>query len=182
MRGLNRTTVGIAAATLALLSGSPSYGIDKKILYAAGVQELKQEAPDFTLLKQSGERISLKENRGKVVIIHIWATWCKPCQYEFPFFEKVYRGFMGMDVVFLPIAIDLRATLEEIDVAAKRLGATFPVYLAREGSVTDRYWTWGIPATYFIDKKGWIVGRTLGQKEWELERVNAIISALLEEK
>lgn len=177
-----KTIICSVVAALIYLSGSLSYGIDKKILNAAGIQELKQEAPDFTLVGQDGAKISLKEIRGKVVIIHIWATWCKPCQHEFPFFEKVYQGFKGKDVVFLPIAIDLTATQEEINASAKKLGGTFPVYLAREGSVTDRYWTWGVPATYFIDKRGWIAGRTMGQKDWESESVNAVINALLEEK
>ncbi|MBI3755221.1 MAG: TlpA family protein disulfide reductase [Deltaproteobacteria bacterium] len=123
--------IRVAVIALTLLCCPLSYGIDKKLLGAAGIQELKQEAPDFTLINPDGKKISLSDYKGKVVIIHIWATWCKPCKEEFPLFEKVYQRFKDRDVVFLPIAIDPKAGRPEIDAFAKKLGASFSVYLAK---------------------------------------------------
>lgn len=169
-------------ASLIFMTSSHAYGIDKKLLNAAGIQELKQEAPDFTIVDIDGKKTNLKDYRGKVVMIHIWATWCKPCKDEFPLFENVYRKFKDKDFVFLPIAIDQNASREEAASLAKKLGASFSIYLAREGNITDRYWTWGVPVTYFIDKKGWIAGRAIGPRDWGSNSVINLIDAMLEEK
>lgn len=159
-----------------------SYGIDRKKLEAAGVQELTQEAPDFTLVTHEGKRIGLKDFRGKVVILHIWATWCKQCESEFPLFEKMYQNFRDRDVVFLLVSVDPNAAWEDVNSFARGLGSTLPVYLAREGNIIDRYWTWGVPVTYFIDKKGRIAGRAIGPRDWGSDKNNELIKALLNER
>ncbi len=174
--------IWILILLLALSFASTAFGIDQSYLDAAGIMGLKQEAPDFTIASQAGKKMNLNDYRGKVVILHIWATWCKPCKKELPLFVKMYQNFRNKDIVFLPIAVDVKATHEEIDSFAKGLGADFPVYLAREGDITDRYWTWGVPVTYLINKKGWIIGRAIGPRDWGSGSINELINALLEEK
>ena len=164
------------------MASSHAYGIDKKLLNAAGIQELKQEAPDFTIVNPDGKKVNLKDYKGRVVILHFWATWCKPCKEEFPLFEKVYQKFKDKNVVSLLIAIDTKASREEIYLFAKELGVSFSVYLAKEGNITDRYWTWGLPVTYFLDKDGMIVGRAIGPMDWTSDSINNLINALLKEK
>lgn len=171
--------VWITALALIFLPGSVSYGLDKAHLKAIGIQELKQEAPDFTIKDTDGKVMSLKDFRGKVVILHLWATWCKPCKEEFPLFEKMYQRLKDKDVVFLPIAIDAKATQEDIDAFAKGLGARFLVYLARSGNVPDKYWTWGVPVTYFLDRNGWIIGRAIGPRKWDSQELISLIQGLL---
>lgn len=165
------------------LSTPLSYGVERGLLETLGLEELSgnKEAPDFTLLNPDGMRISLNDYKGKVVILHFWATWCKPCKEEFPAFERLHQRFKN-DVIFLAIAINVNATQGEITAFARKLGASFPVYLAREGKITDKYWIWGVPVTYFIDKKGWIVGRAIGPRDWTSDNVKAIIDALTEER
>ena len=166
---------------LTLLFDGSSYSLDKAHLKALGIQELKQEAPDFTIKDPGGKVMGLKDFRGKVVILHFWATWCKPCKEEFPAFEKLYQGLKGKDAAFLPISIDAKANKDEVDAFARGLGATFPVFLARDGNVTDRYWTWGVPVTYFIDKKGWIIGRAIGPRDWASSEMKGFIDSLLKD-
>ena len=175
-------TLIFTAVTLLLASPSSSSGIEKRLLKSAGVQELTEEAPEFTLTDPSGRKISLKDNRGRVVILHVWATWCKPCKEEFPLFEKMFRRFKDTGVVFFPVAIDLNAGKEEIRSLAKTYGGSFEVYLAREGGITDRYWSFGVPETYFIDKKGMLAGRAIGPRKWDSEGVATLVNALLDEK
>jgi len=167
--------------TLTLFFACPSYSLDKALLKAAGIQELKQEAPDFTIKGADGKVISPKDFRGKVVILHFWATWCKPCKEEFPAFEKLYQGLKGKDAAFLAASIDAKTNKDEVDAFARGLGATFPVFLARDGNVTDRYWTWGVPVTYFIDKKGWIIGRAIGPRNWASSEMKGFIDSLLKD-
>ena len=166
---------------LTLLFAGSCYSLDKAHLNALGIQELKQEAPDFTIKGTDGKAMSLKDFRGKVIILHFWATWCKPCKEEFPAFEKLYQGLKGKDAAFLAASIDAKTNKDEVDAFARGLGATFPVFLARDGNVTDRYWTWGVPVTYFIDKKGWIIGRAIGPRNWASSEMKGFIDSLLKD-
>ena len=177
MKGITYCIVSI----LILFSANNSYSYSKKDFKAFGIQELKEEAPNFTIVDPNGKRISMNDYRGKVVILHFWATWCKPCKDEFPLFEKLFQNFKGRERVFLPISRDLKADRKEVEKVAKDFGLSFQVYLAREGDVTNRYWTWGTPVTYFIDKKGWIIGRALGPRDWASDKCNEIINSLIED-
>ena len=171
----------IILAALAFLPGQ-CRGLDKRLLSAAGAQALAEEAPDFTLLSASGRRTTLSESRGRVVIIHIWATWCEPCKKEFPLLEKMYGEFKKKGVVFFPIAVDTNTDIKKIDAYAKGLGATFDVYSAEDGDISEEYWTWGVPVTYFVNKKGVIVARALGPRDWNSDGVKTLIQALLDER
>lgn len=174
-----RIFVLIIVSVLLFLHPTQSFGIDKKYLDAIGIQELNEEAQDFYITDSNGQRISLKDCKGKVVILHFWATWCKPCKDESPLFEKLYQNFKDREIVFLPISIDLKAERKEVEKFAKGYGLSCQVYLAREGDVTNRYWTWGVPVTYFIDKKGWIIGRVLGPRDWASDKSYELINSLL---
>ena len=179
---LGKIIILTITGALTLFFACPSYSIDKALLKAAGIQELKQDAPEFTIKGDDGKVISLKDFRGKLVILHLWATWCKPCKREFPLFEKLYQGLKGKDAVFLAISIDANANKDEVDAFARGLGVTFPVFLARDGKVTNKYWTLGVPVTYFIDRKGLIIGMALGERDWASENIKNIINMMLEEK
>jgi len=171
---------GACVLTFFLLS--PSYSIDREYLDGAALQELNEDAPDFTIKGEGSRMIGLKDLRGKVIILHFWATWCKPCRIEFPAFERLYDDFKDKDFVFLAVSIDEKVSREELNEFAKTLGAGFPVYLAREGDVTDRYWSLGVPLTYFIDKKGRIAGRKIGPGNWDEGGAGELIKALLKER
>ena len=54
---------------------------------------MDQEAPDFALKSSSGENLRLSEFRGDVVMINFWATWCKPCIKEMPYFELLQNAY-----------------------------------------------------------------------------------------
>lgn len=179
---MKKNILMVALLSCLTFSASLAHGVNKDYWDSLGLQELSQEAPDFTLINPGGKQINLKEYRGKVVIVNIWATWCVPCREELPLFEKMYQKIYGKNIVFLPIAIDAKATQDEVTDFARNQSATFPVYLARIGNVTSKYWTWGVPVTYFIDKKGWIVGRSIGPRDWSSDQVYGFINALLEEK
>lgn len=167
---------------LTLLCVGSSYSLDKTHLKTLGIQEIRQEAPDFIIKGSDGNMMSLKDFRGKVIILHFWATWCKPCKEELPAFEKLYQGLKGKDAAFLPISVYAKANKDEVDAFAIGLGASFPVFLARDGNVTDKYWTWGVPVTYLIDKKGWIIGRATGPRDWTSSDVKDFIDSLLKDQ
>ena len=60
-------------------------------------------APDFQLEDTKGNKISLSDLRGKVVMVNFWATWCPPCIEEMPSMERLHEVMGGDDFVMLAI-------------------------------------------------------------------------------
>src|SRR3990172_2077633 len=104
------------------------YGLDKGPLSALGFQELsgKKEAPDFTLLNLDGRKISLQDYRGKVIFLHFWATWCKPCIEEFPTIERIHKEYKNKGLAILAISID-KGGREPVKSFVDKIGVSFPI-------------------------------------------------------
>ena len=79
----------------------PTYDTDAPIGHAVG-----QQAPDFTLTTMDGQPFTLREHRGKVTVLNLWATWCGPCVKELPHFDRLARE-NGDSVAVLAIHSDL---------------------------------------------------------------------------
>ncbi|WP_407270695.1 thiol-disulfide oxidoreductase ResA [Radiobacillus sp. PE A8.2] len=109
-------------------------------------------APNFSLETLQGERVQLKDYRGKGVFLNFWGTWCKPCETEMPYMENAYKVFKQQGVEILAVNI------EESDLVVQsfvdRFELTFPILMDRKGAVTEQYGIGPIPATYLIDKNG----------------------------
>ena len=85
----------IAACAVALLAGTASSAI------APATQ-----APDFTLHALSGPNLRLKEQRGRVVMVNFWATWCAPCRQEMPQLVRLYEKYRASGFVLLGVNVD----------------------------------------------------------------------------
>ena len=109
-------------------------------------------APDFTLHAMGGSNLRLKEQRGRVVMVNFWATWCAPCRQEMPHLNRLYEKYRGAGFVLLGVNVD-DDTSKAAEVAAK-LGVTFPVLLDTEKSVSKLYDVSTMPSTMIIDRDG----------------------------
>ena len=109
-------------------------------------------APDFTLHAMGGPNLRLKEQRGRVVMVNFWATWCAPCRQEMPHLNRLYEKYRGAGFVLLGVNVD-DDTSKAADVVAK-LGVTFPVLLDTEKSVSKLYDVSTMPSTMIIDRDG----------------------------
>lgn len=129
-------------------------------------------APDFELRDLTGGTVRLSSLRGKVVFLNFWATWCAPCRVEMPAMESLQRTLAGEPFVMLAVSVD-----EGGEPAVRQFLAdiphTYPVLLdAGEGgrrlaSPTARsYQITGVPETFIIDAKGYIVEKIVGPADW----------------
>src|SRR3972149_5514020 len=60
-------------------------------------------APDFTLETMSGQKVTLSDLRGQVVVVNLWASWCGPCRLEMPAFKNIYEEYKGRGLVILAV-------------------------------------------------------------------------------
>lgn len=146
-------------------------------------------APDFEIANLDGELVSLKDHRGKVVLVNIWATWCPPCREEMPSMERLYTAFDGEDFEILAVSVD--APVGEIgpdgreggNVAefAAEMELTFPILHDQTGMLQYTYQTTGLPESFLLDKDGVIYKRIAGGTAWDAVPHQESIRRLLAE-
>lgn len=118
-------------------------------------------APDFTVEMVSGEKITLSDLRGKVVLLNFWATWCPPCREELKHVQaEIIDRFKGEEFVFIPVSRgEDKSTVEEF---RKSTGYGFPMGLDPEQNIYRLYASNYIPRNFLIDRDGKIVLASVG--------------------
>ena len=109
-------------------------------------------APDFTLRTMAGPNLRLQEQRGQVVMINFWATWCGPCRQEMPHLNRLFEKYRASGFVLLGVNVD-DDPRNAAEVAAK-LGVTFPMLLDTDKKVSHLYDLGSMPSTLLIDRDG----------------------------
>lgn len=130
-------------------------------------------APDFSFQTFDGDTFSLAEQRGQIVIVNFWASWCVPCRNEAPILQDVWeryreRGVVLVGVAYLDVERDALAFIDEF-------GITYPNGLDVSQQIAKRYRIQGVPETFIVGSNGEIVDfhvgpATEGQLDAILER------------
>jgi peroxiredoxin len=136
------------------------------------------EAPDFTLPDLDGRPVRLRDLRGKLVFLNIWATWCPPCRLEMPSMERLYQTFKETAFAMLAVSID-RQGVEAVKPFMAELQLTLPVLLDQKSEVARQYGLRGLPMTYLIDPDGRLIGAAVGGRDWFSAEAKALIAGLL---
>lgn len=109
-------------------------------------------APDFTLKTLAGPNLRLNEQRGQVVLLNFWATWCAPCKQEMPHLNKLHDKYRDAGFVLLGVNVDDDPAKAAADAA--KLGIKFPVLLDSAKTVSKLYQLDAMPTTVVIDRDG----------------------------
>jgi peroxiredoxin len=136
-------------------------------------------APDFTLRTLGGPNLRLQEQRGQVVLVNFWATWCGPCRQEMPQLAKLYDKYRASGFVLLGVNIDDDAG-KAADLATK-LGLTFPISLDIDKKVSRLYDLTAMPSTVLIDREGRVRHVHRGYHEGYEDTYDRQIRGLLKE-
>lgn len=134
---------------------------------AGGPSDLKP-APDLVLGKVDGSgTLSLAEQRGKVVLVDLWATWCAPCIKELPHLQALSEKFGADDFLMLGIVLE-SGEPEEIQAFVTEKAIRYPQVLGEEGTKESFGPFLGYPTKYLIDREGRVVKRYFGMVGDEL--------------
>ena len=110
------------------------------------------EAPDFTLKSRDGDNLRLSEERGNIVIVNFWASWCGPCREELPEFEALYQNYADMGVTVYAVNVDDQS--EKANKLLEDISVSFPVLYDPDGEVSELYDVSAMPTTVMIDRDG----------------------------
>jgi thiol-disulfide isomerase/thioredoxin len=100
----------------------------------------------------TGPNLQLKDQRGRVVMVNFWATWCGPCREEMPQLNRLYEKYRASGFVLLGVNVDDDSS--KAAEVAKKLGVTFPVLLDTDKKVSKLYDLSTMPSTVIIDRDG----------------------------
>jgi peroxiredoxin len=134
--------------------------------FAKALSELKQQdqrrqQADFTLRDIEGRKWTLKNLRGKVVLVNFWATWCLPCRKEIPDLDALYKRFKGQGLVILGISDD---TTTKVRTFARQRKIAYPVLLDPGSKVKMLYSVEGIPMSFVYGRNGKLVAESMDMR------------------
>ena len=151
--------IGIGVIIL-LQTNKSSFDIAGKQRFKKGVN-----APNFTLPDLDGKMVSLADYKGKVVLLNIWATWCRPCVEEMPSMEKLHQELKGEKFVILAVSID-EAGVKAVRPFMKKHKLSFPALIDSAGTINSLYQISGVPESFILDKQGRILEEVIGPRDW----------------
>lgn len=120
-------------------------------------------APDFTLRTIDGQNLRLQEQRGQVVLVNFWATWCGPCRQEMPHLNRLYEKYRASGFQLLGVNVD--EDPRSAAALATKLGVKFPVLPDGDKKVSKLYDLSAMPQTVLIDRDGRVRYLHRGYKE-----------------
>lgn len=123
---------------------------------------LAAPAADLASLNREGLERLVQQNRGKVIIINFFATWCPPCRKELPELVKLRGAFPESELCLVGLSVDEDSNA--VPPFIKTAGVNFPVYLA-DRDITDTFNITSVPHNIFYNKNGEVVISEPGMAE-----------------
>jgi thiol-disulfide isomerase/thioredoxin len=128
--------------------------------------ERSRQAPPFTVRLLDGKTFRMSEHRGRPLVLDFWATWCAPCRASMPHLERIQARHAGDGLIVLGLSVD-ESGAADVKRFAERLGIHFRLAMADE-KLLDQYGPIRqIPTTFFINRRGEVVRRTVGYLDAE---------------
>jgi peroxiredoxin len=151
-------------------------GPGKPEVTCKGKPEIGKSASPFALSSvNGGNKIGVE--KGKVVIVDFWATWCEPCKKSFPKYQELYVKYKSSGLEIVAISVDDEK--KDIPDFIKTHGAKFPVGWDEGHKIAECWQPPNMPSAYIIDKNGVIKHVHNKYKDGEEKEIEKEIKALL---
>jgi cytochrome c biogenesis protein CcmG/thiol:disulfide interchange protein DsbE len=141
-------------------------------------QERKM-APDFAAMDAQGNRVSLADFRGKVVLLNFWATWCAPCKSEIPMLEGLQQSYRARGFTVVGVSLDADGW-SVVKPYIEHAQIDYPIAVGGDSVAAQYGDSMSLPTTLLIDRFGRIAAVHAGlcnRSEYETE-----IDAVLKER
>ena len=132
-------------------------------------------APDTPFTDGYGQKLTLKNYRGQMILVNFWATWCAPCIKEMPSLERLQNKFKSSSLKVLAISVD-HGGWAKINPFVKRMNLNnLSVFHDVSSKLMFRLKVKGLPTTILFDHQGIELGRLTGPAEWDSDEVTTLI-------
>jgi thiol-disulfide isomerase/thioredoxin len=135
--------------------------------------------PDFNAKMLDGKTFDVKEQRGKVVLLNLWATWCGPCRAEIPELIALYGKHSANGLEIVGVSLDDASAESAVRGFVKEQKITYPIALDPDGKLANDFRTSVIPTSVLVDRGGKIRWRHIGAIEPnDKELESAVLKAI----
>jgi thiol-disulfide isomerase/thioredoxin len=143
-------------------------------------------APQIALPVVGGGTSDLSAERGKVVLVNFWATWCEPCKSEMPGLQQLAQELR--DQPFRLYSVDLQEEPTQIEAFERDYGLSLYAIMDQDGDATRAYGVRALPSTFLIDRRGVLHLQRLGplaaggpetawSEPWLADQVRALLNS-----
>jgi len=135
------------------------------LFYTGFLPKGKFDTPEYLNLEVydwNGNKLKLKNFRGKILVLDFWATWCEPCKKAAPLIDILSKKSNPDNFVFMGVNTDDNKTLGELKKTAKEFGIQYTSILDPSLKLTEEFKIEGQPALLFLDRNGNILYRQYG--------------------
>jgi thiol-disulfide isomerase/thioredoxin len=138
------------------------------------------DQPTVTFADEQGRPVALDDFKGRVVILDVWATWCKPCRDELPVLDRLQARLGLQGLVVVPVSVD-RKGLSAVEAFYGQLNiVNLAKYTGNLNEIAKVLAVRGLPSTFLLDRNGTEVARIEGPIDWESAEMDALLTRLLE--
>lgn len=170
-------TAGGKAATKKPAPTATSW-IDDQVQGLPAGTEVGSRMPRYTAKLLDGSTFDTSAERGNVVLLNLWATWCPPCRYEIPELQAMHDRLKSRNFKVVGVSVDEGAT-DEVRNFVREQSMTYLVAHDAEANLANLLDTSVLPTSILIDRYGKIVWRKMGAVEQnDAELVKALEKAL----
>jgi peroxiredoxin len=124
-------------------------------------ENTRRQQADFTLTDLHGTKWTLKNLRGKVVLVNFWATWCPPCRSEMPDLDALYQQFKEQGLVVLAISDEESGKVQPF---IEQYKFSYPILLDPARKVNEQFAVEGIPKSFVYDREGRLVSQAIDMR------------------
>ena len=111
-----------------------------------------QTAPDFTLKNRQGKNLNLTEQRGSIILLNFWASWCGPCRKEMPVLQTLQDKYQDLGVSVWGVNVEQENQAGKDFLAD--LDLSFSIFYDQTNTLSATFQVEAMPTTVMIDRKG----------------------------
>lgn len=117
--------------------------------------------PAYTATFLDGSSFDLASQKGSVVLLNLWATWCGPCRFEIPELDKLHRAYQARGFKVIGVSVDEGGAADVKPFVAEQK-ISYPIVLDPEGKLATILQTTNIPTSVLVDRNGKVIWTHVG--------------------
>lgn len=135
-------------------------------------------APALSGARLDGAAFDLASERGKLVLVDFWASWCEPCRRELPVLEQLHRDHAAAGLVVLGVSLDEQRSDAEVFLK-EQVQVSFPIVFDADRAIGTTWSPPKMPTVYLIERDGTIARVFAGEKPGQLDELRAEVERRL---